>query len=156
MAVTYHSQILGIFIRDVTTPLLMRTPSSSSISLPYFFDGNGQPAPRQGRLAQLKELRESWRTKSQEAVPTMSTLDIKDEIETELDQMTLQDIDLFSPLIMEEESAGQDVFQDLPLRESNTPPPLPPRPQRIPSNLSIRSTNSEPSSDFPPQKTYTE
>jgi hypothetical protein len=151
MAVTYHGQILGIFIRDVTTPLLMRTPSSSSISLPYFFDGNGQPAPRQGPLAQLKELRESWRAKSQEAVPTMSNLDMKDDTETELDQMTLHDIDL----IIEAESAGQDVFQDLPLQDSMTPPPHSPRPQRIRSNPSIRSTNSETPTDFSLQQTYT-
>lgn len=148
MALGHRGQILGIFIRDVTTPLLTRTSSSSSLLPSFFFEGNDQPAQRQGRLAHLKGFRESWRTKSQEAVPTISSLDIREETETELDQFSMTEIDLLSPLIIKAESAGEGVVKDLPLRQSKTPPPLPPRPQRIPSSSSICSTNSESAIDF--------
>ena len=103
MALTYKGQILGIFIRDVTTPLLLRTStSSSSLSLPCFFDGNGQPTQKQGRLAQLKGLRETWRRKSQEQIPTSSSLSLTENKEStpkehELDELMLNEIDLLSP-----------------------------------------------------------
>ena len=168
IAVNYQAQILGIFIRDVTTPLLTRTSSSSSLSMPFYFDTNGQPAQRQGRLAQLKSFKESWRTKSQGAVPTLSSFEIKDdteieaeaeaeaEAETDIDQLTLKELDLLSPLIMKAESAGEGVLEDLHNRGSKTPPAVPCRPQRIPSSSSIRSINSEPGGDFGHHRTNTE
>ena len=163
IALNYKGQILGIFVRDVTTPLLLRTsPSSSSLSLPCFFDGNGQPSPKQGRLSHLKGLRETWRGRSQEQIPTLSSLTLTENKEQtpkekEFDELTLNEIDLLSPLVLEAEFAGDDVLEDLPLRMSKTPPPLPPRPPRSPSSSSILSTNSEPTSDFPsPPKTLTQ
>ena len=57
-------------------------------------------------------------------------------------------------LSLEAELAGEGVLEDLPLRTSKTPPPAP---QRSPSGSSIHSTNSEPTSDFPPPpKTLTQ
>jgi Phosphatidate phosphatase APP1, catalytic domain len=158
IALTYKGQILGIFIRDVTTPLLGMSPSLSSATLPCFFDGNGQPLPKQGRLAQLKGLRETWRGKSQEQIPTSSSFshtETKESIakDNELDELTLNDIDLFSSLNLDPELAEDDVLEDLPLRTSKTPPT---HPQRSPSSSSIHSTNSE-TSDFPsPPQTLTQ
>jgi hypothetical protein len=160
MALNYKRQILGIFIRDVTTPLLRTSASSSSLSLPCFFEGNGQPTQKHGRLSHLKTLRETWRGRSQDQIPTLSNLSLtgnkeSNRKEQDLDELALNEIDLFSPLILTAESAGDDL-EDLPPRTSKTPP-LPPRPHRSPSSSSIHSTNSEPASDFPPlPKTFSQ
>ena len=158
MALNYKRQILGIFIRDVTTPLLRTSASSSSLSLPCFFEGNGQPTQKHGRLSHLKTLRETWRGRSQDQIPTLSNLSLAENKEStpkeqDSDELTFNEIDLFSPLILTAESD----LEDLPLRMSQTPPPLPPRPQRSSSSSSIHSTTSEPISDFPPPpKTFSQ
>jgi phosphatidate phosphatase APP1 len=152
MALAHREQIIGIFIRDVTTPLLSGSGNStSSLSLPTFFEVNGQPTRSQGRMAQLKNLRGSWRTKSQEVTPTLSNpIPSKedDDASSEMDRMMLKEIDLLSPLLMKAEDAGQGFNDDsesaVPL--SVTSPPLPPRPviHRTQSVSTISSTHSEP------------
>jgi Uncharacterized conserved protein (DUF2183) len=131
IATKYPRQILGIFIRDVTTPLLSKNSaaSTSTHSLPGFFEGNGQPQPlssipKNQRLA-VKNLRESLRTKSAETVPTISTLQAI--VPENLDELTLQEIETIVPLIQSTESDSEDVPSQIPLRNAKTPPPLPPR-----------------------------
>jgi hypothetical protein len=156
IALNYRGQVLGIFIRDVTTPLLSTTPitNTSTGSLPLFFESNGQPIPRKDRgLATLKGLRDSWRQKSSESAPTLSTLTPKIRKEEllseakELNQFTApKEIGLLTPPLVTAQSAGEGVVEDLPLGLSMTPPLLP-RPVlsgRTPSSSSIGSTNSEP------------
>jgi hypothetical protein len=152
----YPTQVLGIFIRDVTTPLLSRQSgsSSSTMSLPMFFEGNGQPEPRrEGRMSQLKSFGGSWRRKSQDTILTLSAVgkiqedeESQSDISKEFKQLALKEIDLLSPFLHKAEEAGQGLMEDLPLRLSKTPPPLPPRPSlavRIPSSASVQSMASE-------------
>jgi hypothetical protein len=156
MALAHRNQILGIFIRDVTTPLLSSSgTSSSTLSLPAFFEGNGQPMRPQGRMALLKGLRDSWRTKSQETLPTLAhpTPPRDEGAENEIERLTLKEIEVLSPLLIKAEDAGKGFEQyspgekDAPVRSSKTPPPLPSRPtslERTQSASSISSANSEP------------
>lgn len=168
MALTYRGQILGIFIRDVTTPLLQRNSgnSSSTVSLPMYFDGNGQPATQQqqqrkeGRLAQLRGLRDNWRGKSAEQVPTLSTLSPTssstkpsptEDDETfslqqakDLERLTLNEMDMLSPFLAKADHAGEGALDDLPFRKSKTPPPTTTTRPSIQRTQSASSATSEP------------
>ena len=147
IAITYHTQVLGIFIRDVSTPLLHRNSgnSSSAASLPNFFDGNGQPTPRKDGRMTLRNLRETWRSKSSETVPTLaiSTTSPVEERTKEIQHLELNDI---GPL---ETSEGADEGSLEDLHHGKTPPPLMSHiyPPRTSSPTSIRSAESEPSAD---------
>jgi hypothetical protein len=143
IALSYHPRVLGIFIRDVTTPLLTQKPSSSTSSLPSFFDGNG--TPKQGRLATLKSFRDSFRTKSQERVPTLSVMTTDGE--RTLADLSLGEVDLLSPI----EPPQQCPEIHLPNRTATTPPPTRPSPART---QSITSLASEP--DLRPATTTAE
>lgn len=139
-----------------------------------FFDGNGQPVPQQqqqqqrkeGRLAQLRGLRDSWRGKSAEQIPTLAhfptptssssstkpspSADDDDPLSfqqaKDFERLTLSDMDLLSPFLSKADHAGEGItLTDLPLRKSKTPPPSTrPSMQRI---LSSSSVNSEPAGD---------
>jgi len=162
IALNYQDQVLGIFIRDVTTPLLTTNPSTSSSSLPLFFDGNGLPhvTAKQGRLAQLKSFRDSFRTKSQDRLPTLSALTTDGNGPAEpinLDTYSLTEIETLSPLIAQVEEAGEGIINDFPNRKSKTPPPTQVRPttMRATSSASITSLTSEPSGVKTPERTGT-
>lgn len=133
IALAYHPRVLGIFIRDVTTPLLTQKPSSSTSSLPSFFDGNG--TPKQGRLATLKSFRDSFRTKSQDRVPTLSVMTT--ECERNLADLSLGEADLLSPTIVEPPQQYPEMH--LPNRTATTPPPTRPSPARTQSTTSLAS-----------------
>ena len=132
IAVLYHPRILGIFIRDVTSPLLTQKPSSSTSSLPSFFDGNG--APKQGRLATLKSFRDSFRTKSQDRVPTLSAMTLDGE--HDLAELSVGEIEMLSPIILE---PTRSPDMTLPNRDATTPPPTRPSAARTPSSASLAS-----------------
>lgn len=178
IAIQFRGQVLGIFIRDVTTPLLNRS-GSSAVSLPLYFETNGvqgtgiqPPTKKEGRLAQLRGMQ--WR-RSQESVSTLSSLRegvsissipvasipkvVIDREETsstsdemnDLEQLSVKDMEELGPLFIKAETAGEGMMDDLPLRRSKTPPALPPRhpPHRTQSMTSI---SSEPGGtrEFPP------
>ena len=162
IALNYQDQVLGIFIRDVTTPLLTTNTSTSSCSLPLFFDGNGLPhvTTKQGRLTQLKSFRDSFRTKSQDHVPTLSALTTTGNGPAEpinLDTYSLAEIETLSPLFAQVEEAGEGIINDLPDRKSKTPPPMQVRPMtmRSTSSASITSLTSEPGGIKTPERTVT-
>lgn len=149
IAVTYHTQVLGIFIRDVTTPLLSMNScnSSSAASLPNFFDGNGQPTPRKEGRMTLRNLRETWRSKSSETVPTLaiSTTSPVEERTKEIRRLELNDIGLLET----SEGADDGSLEDLHHGQLKTPLPLTSHidsPRTSPP-ASIRSAGSEPSAD---------
>ena len=174
LALNYRDQVLGIFIRDVTTPLLNRS-GSSAVSLPMYFDNNGfqQPQKREGRLAQLRGMQ--WR-RSQESVSTLASLhegvpisnipvanipktnieenSSSDEFK-DFEQLSVRDMEELGPLLFKAEEAGEGIQEDLPLRRSKTPPALPPRhgPHRTQSMTSISSDPADIKSFPPPPKT---
>ena len=175
-ALHFRGQVLGIFIRDVTTPLLNRS-ATSAVSLPMYFETNGvqgtgvQPTKKEGRFAQLRGMQ--WR-RSQESVSTLSSLQEgvpfssipvasipkavvdRDEASSNSDdlndfeQLSVKDMEELGPLIFKAEAAGEGIMDDLPLRRSKTPPALHPRitPHRTQSMTSI---SSEPGArEYPP------
>jgi hypothetical protein len=155
MALTHRRQILGIFIRDVTTPLLSRNTgnSSSTLSLPAYFSDNQQlPSPIQNdpHLTHLKRPREFLRGKSQDnlslaAFPSSPSSDDESLSTKDFEKMALSEMEPLAPLYFKAlETDDSPIPQDLPLRQSKTPPPIPTRPtlsSRVPSSSSI---NSEP------------
>jgi phosphatidate phosphatase APP1 len=157
IALNYRHQVLGIFIRDVTTPLLSRTSthSSSQNSLPRFFEGNGQPSRKESRLSQLKSFTGgSWR-KSSDLLPTLATLpqgqvtafddeDTQSNDSASFEQMAIRDVDLLSPFVFKAEEAGEGILTDLPLRRSKTPPPVLPSRPGLSRSSSALSMSSEP------------
>ena len=157
IALNYRSQILGIFIRDVTTPLLQpNSANSSTVSLTTFSDGNGQPVQRkEGRLAQLRGLRDTLRGKSTDTLPTLTHFPTTSSSRTpqseeddplsmqqakDLERLALNDIEVLSPF-MNADQPGAGTLDDLPLQKSKTPPPTRPSVARIMSSTSL---NSEP------------
>jgi Uncharacterized conserved protein (DUF2183) len=143
IALRYRDQVLGIFIRDVTTPFLASKPSSSSSSdLPLFFDGNGQPSfPGQRRPSQLNPFRDSFGNKDLSQTPNNEeTVE-----EGDPEKFSLTEIEEFSSFFAKAEDAGEGIVQDLPDRISKTPPPLTNRPTapRTPSSTSVTSVTFE-------------
>ena len=87
-------------------------------------------------------------------IPTLATLpqgqvtafeedDTKSNECAPLEQLTIKDMELLSPLIFKAEAAGEGVTNDLPLRRSKTPDPQPPRPA-LSRTASTNSATSEP------------
>ena len=168
IALSFRKQVIGIFIRDVTTPLLSRNSgnSSSQLSLPLFFDTNGQPLPTQQQKSpnsRLSNLRQWTRNISSDTLPTLSTFtgttgstptseddSYSPDKDVEFQKIKLKEIDLLSPLIMEADNSTQNTgtFQDIPLRQSKTPPPLPSRNRPL-----IDRTTSEKILTSPPEST---
>jgi hypothetical protein len=134
ITLSFRKQILGIFIRDVTTPLLTRNikASSSTHALPQVFDGNEQP-PQQ-REGRFRGVREPWKVRSQDRVPTLSVLQADSIAEEEddttveptkgLEKLTLREFEKLSPLVLEAGTAGEGVLEGSPLRKARTPPPI--------------------------------
>jgi len=158
MALAHPRQILGIFIRDVTIPLLSRDSgnSTSTMSLPAYFNDNGQPSQSTDpQIARLKPLPKPSRMKSQDTLSTLGTISStpSDDDECipprEFEKLALKEIEPLTSLYLTAFEADESpITEDLPLRQTKTPPPLLTRPP-LSSRPSSASVNSEPATVKP-------
>jgi hypothetical protein len=139
----YPRQILGIFIRDVTTPVLSSSSesiaSASTSFLPSLVEGSVKPK-RTRSIGKRPGI--SFHAKSAENLPRLSTLQKDEILEPQFRKLSLKDPDSLAPL-QGTDTTDQGITGD-PLRKSTTPPPILSRkPLSGPSSLTVTFQESE-------------